>query len=416
MKVLEYDVAVFGGGLAGISVAVNAYRNGRTVILVEQSFTLGGNSTIGLVNPFMRYWLNGEVLAGSFFLEILEELGKRGGLKINSFDSEILKIILFEKLKDIPILFRAMPIDVEIIDKRIERVVVATSLGNKYLITAKLFVDATGDGTLSYLSQCDYESGQNGENQATTLMFTLSNVNFDKVRESVRNNPSNFFAWVSADAEILSVGGYFEEVRKAREDGLYYPNDYFFFVELPGGNSRVSVNTTHIFAKTTDDFELANAMKLGHKQVETVYQFAKNYVPGFEECYIEKIGQILGIRESRRIKGLYMFSGSDVTSGARFEDGVVKACYGIDVHRKEVKLSDKDKKEVPAYKNYYQIPVRSLISKDYENLAIVGRNFSGDFAGHSAARIMPTCTDMGEAIGKLCGMVQKSFYEILKKD
>ena len=43
--------------------------------------------------------------------------------------------------------------------------------------------------------------------------------------------------------------------------------------------------------------------------------------------------------------------------------------------------------------------MRSLISQKFSNLAIVGRCFSSDFEGQSAARIQPTCAGMGQAIG-----------------
>lgn len=410
---LEFDVAVFGAGLAGVAASVGALRSGKKVILVEQSFTVGGNSTAGLVNPFMRFWLNDRILAGEFFVELLEELSKRGGLHENAFDSELLKIVLLEKLGGVQLLFRTVPIGVRKSGRRIESVDVVTSLGNRYEIDAELYVDATGDGTLAYLAGCGFESGdENGENQAITLMFVLGNVDFNVVRESVRKEPENFFAWVSPDSKVLSVGGYFKEIARAKADGLKFPNEYFFFNQLPG-DGRVSVNTTHLHVKTTDDLQLSNAVSELHSQVYAIYDFAKRYVPGFERTFIEKIAPLVGIRESRRVHGVYKFSGRDVTEKRKFPNAVVKACYGIDVHKKDTTISEDDRRSIPVYEDYYEIPVTALISKEFENLAIVGRCFSADFLGHSAARIMPTCTDMGAAIGKLVGMVGESFYEIL---
>ncbi|ANE41888.1 FAD-binding protein [Fervidobacterium ngatamarikiense] len=418
---LEYDVTVFGAGLAGVSAAVTAQRLGKKVILIEQSSVVGGNATAGLVNPFMRFWLDNQLLCGDFFEELITDLRKRDGIIENCFDSEVLRLVLMEKLQSVDILFRAIPISVRDSKdeksglKRIEKVVVKTALGNEYEIHSKLFVDATGDGSFSYLAGCSYDSGDETthENQGTTLMFTLANVDFEKVREYVRREPENFFKWVSPNSKVLSVGGYFKEVRKAKEDGLNYPVDYFFFNQLPG-TGRVTVNTTHVWVKTTDDFEISKALKDLHKQVETVYTFAKRYVPGFENCYVEKIATYLGVRESRRIRGLYTFSEDDVIRKSRFEDGVVKAVYGIDVHKKIQTSNSKNTSEVPRYEDYYEIPLRSLISKDFVNLGIVGRNFSGTFLGQSAARIMATCTDMGEAIGRAAGMVNTSFHEIVR--
>ncbi|WP_448377272.1 FAD-dependent oxidoreductase [Fervidobacterium sp.] len=411
--ILNYDVAIFGGGIAGVSAAVTAAREGKNVILIEQSTVIGGNATGGLVNPFMRFWLNNEILCGTFFKELLEELREKDAILQNCFDSEILRLVLMKKLENVTVLFRTIPISVVTSNNRIESVTVKSALGNEYTVVSPLFIDATGDGSLSYIAGCSFESGDElkHENQGTTLMFVLANVNFDKVLSSVRNDPENFFPWVSPAQKVISVGGYFKEVKKAREEGLNYPVDYFFFTQLPG-NGRVTVNTTHVWVKTTDDFEISKAIKELHNQVETVYIFAKKYVPGFEQSYIEKISTYLGVRESRRVAGLYQFSGEDVTEKKKFEDGVVKAVYGVDVHKKEENTNPRDSGAIPRYEDYYEIPIRSLISKEFENLGIVGRNFSGTFLGQSAARIMPTCADMGEAIGRLAGKVKRSFYEV----
>lgn len=412
---MKWDVAVFGGGIAGVSAAVNAYRSGKSVILIEQGFTVGGNATAGLVNPFMRYWLDGQVLAGEFFQEILRDLKDYNGRFENTFDSEILKIILFKKLEGVTLLFRTIPISVIKEGDFIKKVIVKTSLGSSYEIEADLFIDATGDSTLAYLSNCEVLSGdEEGLNQAATLMFVIGNVDFKKVRESIAKDPDNFFGWVSPNAKVLSVAGYFKEIAKAREEGMEYPSDYFFFIQLPVGN-RVTVNTTHIGIKTTNDFEVSEAMRIGHKQVYEVFTFAKKYVPGFENSYIEKIANILGIRESRRGVGHYKFKGEDVKRKTKFKDGVIKACYGIDVHKKVHKIDKSESKYIPIYEDYYNIPLRSLISKDIENLAIIGRGVSSDFLGQSAVRIIPTCIDMGEVIGKLTGNIKKSFKEALDK-
>ncbi len=361
---LKYDVVVFGSGLAGISSAVNAYRYGKKVLLVEQSSTVGGLSTQGLVNPFMRFWLDGQILAGEFFQEILSDLEEYGGRFENCFDSEILKIVLFKKLEGVDLLFRTIPVRVEKTKTRIEKVILKSSLGNEYTIEAELFVDATGDGSFSYLAGCEYESGdENNENQAMTLIFVIGGVDFEKVRENVRNDPDNFLKWVSPDAKVLSVAGYFREIEKAKSEGLEFPHSLFFYVQLPG-NSRVTVNTTHIYVKTTDDFEISRAISKLHEQVNNVYHFARNYVSGFENSYIEKIANVPGVRESRRIVGKYTFTGEDVIKMHKFPDGVIKACYGVDIHRKETKISQEEKNSVPKYEDYYEIPLRALISLD----------------------------------------------------
>ena len=43
----EADVAVIGGGIAGVTTALSAARQGAKVILVERFAVTGGNATVG---------------------------------------------------------------------------------------------------------------------------------------------------------------------------------------------------------------------------------------------------------------------------------------------------------------------------------------------------------------------------------
>lgn len=49
----EYDVAVCGGGFAGISAALAAARQGKRVVLFESQFMLGGLGTAGIVTIYL---------------------------------------------------------------------------------------------------------------------------------------------------------------------------------------------------------------------------------------------------------------------------------------------------------------------------------------------------------------------------
>ena len=49
----KYDVAVCGGGFAGISAALAAAREGKKVILFEKEYMLGGLGTAGLVTIYL---------------------------------------------------------------------------------------------------------------------------------------------------------------------------------------------------------------------------------------------------------------------------------------------------------------------------------------------------------------------------
>jgi len=370
--------------------------------LVEQTGTLGGMATNGLVNPFMRYWLHDVYLVRGIFSELLNRVDTMGGLYANTFDSELLRINLHamvEEEKNITCLFNTQAIACDVENKNINRATLITGLSETISIEAKQWVDTTGHASFAFLAGAQTESGdEKGNNQALTTMLIISGVNFSKIKADVTKNQDNFLAWVKPNMEIISCAGYFEEIERAKKLGMDYPNTHFFFVQLPG-DGRVSVNTTHISANATNSFNLSKAINIGHKQALTIFQFAKEYVSGFEAAYLEKIAPQIGIRENRRIKGLYTFTGQDVVNANKFHDGVVKACYGIDIHKPQAALTQEDKAFIPTYQDDYEIPIRSLISADFNNLFMAGRCLSADFAGQSAARIMPTCAGMGQGLG-----------------
>jgi len=411
---MDTDIAIFGGGIAGFHAAIAASKLGKKVTLIEKTSSIGGLATLGLVNPFMKYWLNGEKLIKGIFEELLNKLEKAGGLYFNTFDSEIMKIAMIKMLKEnsITVLFNTLPLDVKVKGRKIESVKLITSLGEKLEISANFFIDTTGDATLAFLSGATVFSGnESSENQAMTIMFTMGGVDFEKIREDIKSNRKNFFPWVNPNMKVLSVAGYFEQIENARKNGLKFPNKYFFYNQLPG-EGRVSVNTTHVGRKSTDIFEISQSVFQGVEQVELILKFSKKYIRGFENAYLEKIAPLLGVRESRRVKGLYIFKGEDVKKFKKFEDGVVKACYGIDIHPKDAENQKIDETAPIQPKDYYEIPLRSLISADFENLGVAGRCFSADFSGQSAARIMPTCAGMGQAIGAVCALSKGSLWDL----
>jgi len=264
-----------------------------------------------------------------------------------------------------------------------------------------MFLDSTGDASLAKMAGATLFSGNiECAHQASTLMFTMSNVDFERIRKDVCRRRSNFFRWVRLDLKPLSVVGYFEEIEKARKSGFNNLHDYFFFTELLG-EDRVSINTTHSFDRDpVDPFELGKSIFDCCEQIDQLVAFSRKYVRGFEKSRTGEIANDIGIRESRRVKGLYVFSGKDVKSHRKFSDGVVKGTYGIDIHSLETqKITPEVRGSVSLYSDYYEIPLRAFISSDFNNLYTAGRCFSSDFEGQSAGRIMPTSAGIGQAIG-----------------
>ncbi len=105
----------------------------------------------------------------------------------------------------------------------------------------------------------------------------------------------------------------------------------------------------------------------------------------------------IGLREGRRVHGLYRICDEDIIEGRRFPDAVCLVTTNVDVH----KLSKND--TLDCGRGYtskpYNIPYRALVARDCKNLLLAGRCLSGDFYPHASYRMMGNMAATGEAVG-----------------
>ncbi|MDA0350394.1 MAG: FAD-dependent oxidoreductase, partial [Verrucomicrobia bacterium] len=102
--------------------------------------------------------------------------------------------------------------------------------------------------------------------------------------------------------------------------------------------------------------------------------------------------------ESRRIMGDYVLTGEDVIAGREFDDAVSMGGYHIDIHRPSGSW-------VESYNvQAYTIPLRSLISKDAENLLMAGKCISATHEAIGSTRVIPICMGQAQAVGTVSAM------------
>ena len=108
---------------------------------------------------------------------------------------------------------------------------------------------------------------------------------------------------------------------------------------------------------------------------------------------------MLGIRESWRLEGEYILTEDDYTNQARFDDGIARGDWYIDVHSATKGLFHQN-----TYHDgdYYEIPYRSLVCAAVPNLVTAGRCISATFLMQASIRILPTVIDIGQAAGTAC--------------
>jgi len=131
-----------------------------------------------------------------------------------------------------------------------------------------------------------------------------------------------------------------------------------------------------------------------HRQIDALRSLGEPW----KNLQIVATSEHIGVREGRRIHGLYTIGQQDLLDGARHEDAVCRATFGFDVHSpnpNETKgIRPSGGKAKP-----YDIPYRALIAKDVKGLLMAGRCISGDFLAHSSYRVTGNAVAMGQAAG-----------------
>ncbi|MCL6518548.1 MAG: FAD-dependent oxidoreductase [Armatimonadetes bacterium] len=412
----NFDVIVAGGGVAGIAAAVCSSRIGVKTLLIERYGFLGGLGTAGLVNPFMSSCTSrGEQLVGGFFKEICDRMADMGGMFGRAFDPEAMKFVAQEMLLESGghLLLHSWITGVRVVGKRVIGVEVLTKSGMINLDGA-VTIDATGDGDVSAMAGAPFEMGspEHGMTQAMTLMFTIGGVDIRKALVYAKDNPDQMrFPKPQTDADVerllktsVGVAGFYKEVDEARSKGEFpLPQDMVFFIALPTPG-HVVVNTTHIGGLDgTRSEDLTQAEIEGRRQTMALMKFFRNYVPGFENAYLVQTATQIGVRETRRILGEYVFTAEDVVTGRKFPDSVLRSAYPVDIHRPTgigySRADDGKPTNAPPPGDWYEVPYRCLVPREIENLLVAGRCLSATHEGQGAVRIMPNCMALGQAAG-----------------
>ncbi len=408
---LDFDVIVTGGGIAGISAAIKAARENVKVLLIEQYGFPGGMSTAGMVSPFMKHSIENEILVRGIFEELEIEMRKLEGMIDNGFYASAFRLASLKLLKEsgVTVLFHSPITRVNRANKKIDSVWVLL-FGEEIEIRGKVFIDTSGDAQILYLGNFPWVKGdeETGKLQAMTLFFRMGGINFHEALDYVKNNKEDFFSWMTYDFDlnkIISVAGYFSIVKKAIEEKrLSEDISYIFYTTLPS-SGEASFNTSNILELDgSSSYDLTHAEFEGRKQVWQIVKVLQNDVPGFKNSYLLETAIQVGVRETRRAVGDYVMTEEDILSCRKFDDAIARGCYGIDIHGQRDEQSRLDEM---VENDYYEVPIRSLVVKEAENLLVAGRCLSATRKAHGALRIMPTSAAMGEACGALAGLAVK---------
>ncbi|MBQ9131955.1 MAG: FAD-dependent oxidoreductase [Clostridia bacterium] len=392
----HYDLIVAGGGLSGVAAAVSAAREGLRVLLIERNGCLGGALSHNHVFPFMPYWTVMTQDQSKKYLSagIFAEMNRRHkqyypDADDKHFQPEFFKMMLDDMVTEagVDVLFHGTVFQVKTENRILQSLQVATPSG-VLTLSATFFVDATGNGDLFALAGCDYQLGRESDGlcQPMTTCFRVTNVDKPLFKKEL--------PYLQEKYKRLQAEG---KLQNPRENILVFSSFE--------GNT-LHFNTTRVIkCNPTDAFAVSSAEMEARRQIREMMQFLQSHSQALAHASLISIAPEIGIRESRKLKGVHVLTAEELKALTPFEDSIALGNYDIDIHNPSG--SGTSHYYFPQG-DYYRIPYRALLPKEYDNLLVAGRCISATHEAQASIRIMPICACLGEAAGTAIAVAHKT--------
>ena len=376
----EYDLVVTGGGIAGCAAAIAAAQEGLSVALIHDRPVLGGNAsseirvhTLGITWKYDRilkklntkHWPNGSPEAEMSDKKRMQNVKSYGNI-------------------DLFLNFRAYAANssnntITSVDAK------HTSTGETIRFKAPLFADCTGDGWIGYWAGAEYMYGREDSSK------------YDEGRKKF----GDLWSPGKADNRVMGSSLLWRSVDAGKP--VSFP-EVPWAMDVAGDHA--AVNGEWHWEYSADSLnQIDDAEKIRDHMLKAIYGSFYNakQKPENRNIKLEWVSYLLGKRESRRLKGDYIYTFNDARNMKKFKDAVAKEVREIDVHYQQNLVDPRIPdflSEALYYKvKEYYVPYRTLYSKNISNLFMAGRCFSCSHIGLGGPRVMNTTGQMGAAVG-----------------
>ena len=401
----SFDVCVVGGGVAGVTAALQAQEAGAETLLVERGFQVGGNMTTGGVSwPGLFHAWGRQVISGYGWTLVtncvalsdgqLPDFTRDPGMAHTDHQVRVnaaLWALLAEEAlvrSGVDLRYHTEPM-AAVWTNGCWTLTLAAG-GRLRTVTAKVVVDATGNGSLAAL--CGAR----------------------RMRDEKARQPGSFTYLLDPHADEAKLDWPLLEAnaKRAVAEGRLEPTDIArgvrFLIHQCGvvksgfaaGPDHGTTIANYVAGADNSTAESRTETNLRGRASRLRVLRVLRTQPGLERTTLEWASPEVGVRETWRVEGEYIMTGDDYASGRTFEDGVCQAFYPIDLHDAKKGIQPKHLKRGTVA----CVPRRALVAKGVPNVLVAGRCVSSDRAANSALRVQATCMATGQAAGTLAAL------------
>jgi len=395
MSVERYDVAVIGGGSAGIAAAVTAARCGARTLLAERSDVLGGNATQALVHTICGLYLPaaaGEAVHAhpGFPRRFAEELQRVGGAAAAERAGRVYVLPTYppvlaacaarlcERTAGLEVRSRCELIGTQLATSAQPSRLVLAGDGRRE-IEAQVVVDASGDAAVGSLGGAEIVDEAPERLQFPSLIFRLRGVDGGAARGFSRLKLSHAVAGAVRFGE-LPAGCESVLVRPGAE-----ADEVYVTLNVPKLADRAYAPLDADYLDALEENARAGAAVL--------VDYLRRTRPAFRDATVAAWPRRIGIRETRRLRGECEITRADVLAGRRRDDEVAVSTWPIELWH-DHRGARFEYAEGPC-----SVPLGSLVSRSHPSLGMAGRCLSATHEALGALRVIGTSMATGEAIG-----------------
>jgi hypothetical protein len=414
----SFDVAVVGGGSAGLAAAVSAARIGSRTLLVERSGLLGGNASLAYVHTICGLFAPADAGEASWvhpgfprrFALGLRDAGaaaapERAGRvhvlpvwppRLAAYAGRLCAATRgLEVWKHTELVGAAIPQE----DSGCATLRLRTPAGGDVEVGAQVVIDTTGDASVAALGGAECVAASPTELQIPSFIFRMDGVDTSELAGFARLRVTHAVA-AAVRSGALPAGCDSVLVRRGEA-----PDEVYLTLNLP--------RPTDPPYAPLDPACLAELERVARRGAQQVAGYLRETRPAFRKCRILAWPQRVGVRETRRLQGLACVGREDVLEGRVRDDEVALSSWPIEL------WSDHRRARLEYPDAPCSVPLGALVSRSHPRLGAAGRCLSASHEALGALRVIGTSLATGEAVGvaaALAADARSALTEIAAQD